>query len=407
MKHHPLTKTTRTQYWSIILLRVVLFVLVWLIASGIILALFPPDDEVEDDYGLAVGIQVHHSEDFDADIQRGYFDVVQDMGLQWIQQTIRWADVEPEPGVYDWRLLDFVLPITREKGLKALVSVSAAPDWALPEGVNPPYDGLPANMEDFAHFLTVMLERYPKMIHAVEVWPYPNLDSDWTTSEVVSPKDFVELLRITNRSIKTIDSDIIVISGALAATGGDAVDPIRAIDDFYYIDQLIKHGLLEHCDCVGAHPIGTNVGPSTRWDSVPEDPEAAFPNTFEYPHHAWSFRSTLETYAQKIATAGGTQQLCVTGFGWASIRDLDGYSTAFAWAKDISPQEQANWLVEALDNMEEWGFVQMAIIYNLNHSLETGLSDIDLDFLYSLITPTGDQRPAVAAIREWTASRRD
>ncbi len=358
------------------------------------------------DTGFHAGIQVQYSITFNSDFQRGWFNDVRGMGLDWFKQQVRWEDIEKEPGVYDWAKLDLTLPLASELGMKALLSVVTAPDWTREPGVNLEEEGPPADPQAFANFLTAMLQRYPGMIHAIEVWNEQNIVREWTTSNGLNAGDYVMLLQTAYTTIKNIDPGIIVISGALSPGGGWSEEGVTtAVDDFVFMDQLIAAGMLNYTDCVGAHHNGYNISPSVTWDAVPDDPTATYRGPFDNPHHSWSFRSTLQTYADKIAVAGGDQKLCVTEFGWATVEDLEGPPRpGFEFAIDNTLEEQAEWTVEALNNMEEWGIVWIATIWNLNYAPQAGFDPGNDNTAYSFLGPNG-QRPVMAAVRAWGMER--
>jgi hypothetical protein len=359
------------------------------------------------DRTFEAGIQVQYSLDFNPDNQRGWMnDVYNNLGLRWYKQQVRWEFIEPERGQYNWAELDLALPIAAEfPGLRVMISVVTAPNWAREPGIDVSRHGPPANPQDFANFVTAILERYPGMVHAVEVWNEQNIDREWTSIGGLSAANYVNLLRTTYQAIKNIDPGIIVISGALSPTG--LSDGIRAWDDFTYMDQLINAGVLNYSDCIGVHHNGYNIGPSVTWDAVPNDPSAQFRGPFDNPHHSWSFRSTLETYARKVANAGGDQPLCVTEFGWAVSQGITGFATqGFEFANDNTPEEQATFTIEALNNMREWGFVWLAFIWNLNYGPQGGWAADNDNVPYSIIGPNWEHRPVYGAIREWQQSYR-
>lgn len=355
------------------------------------------------DTAYDVGIQVQYSLDLNPDTQRIWMNDVERLGLRWMKQQVRWAEVEPQRGQYDWSKLDLALPVAAEYGIRVLISVVAAPDWAREPGVDLTREGPPANIQDFTGFIRAVLERFPGMIHAIEVWNEQNLGREWTSSGGLSAANYVTMLRETYLTVRNIDPGIIIVSGALSPTG--VSDGVTAIDDFDYLDQLIEAGLLNYTDCVGAHHNGYNIGPNVTWDNVPNDPTAVFRGPFDNPHHSWSFRSTLQTYANKIALAGGDQRLCVTEFGWASVEDMDGYPQNFEFALDNTLAEQAEWIVEALQVMDEWDIVWLAFIWNLNYGPQAGWSTESDNPPYSLIGPGFAHRPAFDAIREWSTNR--
>ena len=349
-----------------------------------------------------VGSQVQESPDLNPDNQDGWYNsVANDLGLNWVKQQVRWEIMEPEEGNIDWSILDLVVPSAQKHGLKLMLSVVTTPDWAREAGVNLEQHGPPADPQDYADFVAAILNRYPGQIHAVEVWNEQNIDREWTSNNGVRAEDYVELLRVTHDTIKSIDPGVIVISGALSPTGFFGGCTQEGCDDQPYLEELLDAGLLNYADCVGAHHNGYNISPSVTWDNVPEDPSAEFRGPFENPHPSWSFRSTLQGYATRIARAGGTTKLCVTEFGWASSENLGGTPPGFGFAADNTLEEQADFLIEALNNMQEWDTVWLAFIWNFNYGPQAGYNPENDNVPYSLIGPDFNFRPAYDAIREW------
>jgi polysaccharide biosynthesis protein PslG len=358
------------------------------------------------DVRFDVGIQVQVSPDRNPENQAGWMGLVSDqLHMSWIKQQVRWEDFEREEDQYDWSELDFSLPIAAERHVKVMLSIVTAPDWAREPGIDTSRHGPPADPQDYAEFVTEIVERFPGMVHGIEVWNEMNLDREWTSARGLSAANYVELLRTTYEAVKAIDPGIIIISGALSPTG--LSDGIRAWDDFTYMDQLIAAGMLNYVDCVGAHHNGINVGPSFTWDAVPNDPNARFRGPFDNPHHSWSFRSTLQTYANKIQVAGGDQRLCVTEFGWASVEDMSGFPAGFEFARDNSLEEQKDYIVQAVSLMEEWDTVWLAFLWNLNYGPQAGWATDNDNVPYSLIGPDFNFRPAYDAIGEWMQEYRE
>ena len=347
-----------------------------------------------------VGIQVEQSPDFVYENQDNYYkSVTDDLRLRWIKQQVRWKSMESQPGEIDWSVLDFIMPSAQKFDVKLMLSVLTAPDWAREPGVFLGREGPPADPLAYANFVAEIVKRYPGRVHAIEVWNEQNIDREWTSLQGLSAANYVELLRSTYEVIKAIDPGIIIISGALAPTGIN--DGESAVDDIAYMQQLIDAGVLDWADCIGAHHNGYNIGPDHLYDAIPNDADAIFRGPFENPHPSWSFRSTLEGYANTIRLAGKATKLCVTEFGWASSEDLDGASLGFEFALDNTLAEQAEWISRAMSNMEEWGFVWLAFIWNFNYGPQAGYDVTNDNVPYSLIGPGFKFRPAFDAIRDW------
>lgn len=328
---------------------------------------------------------------------------VKSLGLGWVKQQVKWSNFEGGPGQMDWSGFDAVVDSAEKKGLKVMFSVVDAPLWARPSYTDENLQGGPPDdLTVFADFLGRLVDRYKGRIHAIEVWNEQNLDREWDTAEGVNPERYVEMLRLAYQTIKSRDPNIIVISGALSPAAGPWVDPnnparITVMDDFEYMERMIAAGLLDVCDCVGAHHNGINLPPDIGWDEGYNDPTATFRGPFDNPHHSWSFKSTLWGYHERIQAAGRDTPLCVTEFGWASAEGFEGYPPGFEFALDNTLQEQAEWDVRAFQLMREWGFVRLAFLWNLNYS-QLGWGPEDPNAPYALVDFNGAPRPAFDAI---------
>lgn len=352
------------------------------------------------DNRFEVGIQVQFSLDFNPVNQDGFYRSVRnDLGMEWVKTQVRWRDFEPRPNEYNWAILDLVMPSAERFGIKQALSIVTAPDWAREPGADLSKQGPPANIQDYVDFVLKVIDRYPGQVAAIEVWNEMNIDREWASPNGLNAQNYVALLRATYNAVKAVDPGILIITGALSPTGWD--DGVSAINDFRYTDMLIQAGVLNYADCYGAHANGYNMPPLIRWDEGYNDPTAQFRGPFDNPHHSWSFRSTLEGYANRIRAAGSQMKLCVTEFGWAVAEDLEGYPQGFEFAKDNTLAEQAEWFPQALSFMEESGFTRLAIVWNFNYGPQAGYDPNNDNVPYSLIGPGYTFRPAYDAIGSW------
>ena len=367
---------------------------------------YPTVESAEEVFGYGIAI---HGTGGPLELMDYWMGQVDSLGLGWVKQQVRWGFFEGNPGEMDWSGYDAVVDSANKANLKVMLSVVEAPVWTRTYFDDNPEKAPPDDLAKYAEFLGRLVDRYKGRIHAIEVWNEQNLDREWDTAEGVSAERYVEMLRLSYQAIKSRDPNIIVISGALAPTGANLFDehnPERRLtmDDFEYFDQMIAAGFLNYCDCVGAHHNGYNIGPTVPWDEAPRDSNAAtarFRGPFDNPHHSWSLYSTLTTYANKIQLAGGTQRLCVTEFGWAVAEDLGGYPPGFEFAQDNTLQEQADYLVEAVQWMQESNVVWLAWIWNLNYGAQAGWDPNNDNTPYSILRPDNVPAPAWDAIAQY------
>jgi hypothetical protein len=340
------------------------------------------------------GIQVHGSVGDPADA----VGAVEKLGLGWIKQQIRWGELELSPGDLNWGMVDGIINLAHERGIRVMLSVVTAPTWSRPAmGTT---HGPPDDLNQFTAFLGRLMDRYAGKISAIEVWNEQNLDREWQSADGLSSDRYVDMLRMAYQAVKARDPNVVVISGALAPTGG-WVEPdgrVTAIDDFVFMQQLLDAGLVNYADCVGVHHNGYNIGPDVLAEDAPQDPQGAtamFRGPFDNPHHSWSFRSTLTGYHTMLA---GQKRLCVTEFGWASTEGVGGTPPGFAFADDNTLQEQADWIVQAFQLQREWGITWLAFLWNLDFGPK-GLGPEDNNVPYSILSyPDGGPRPAFDAL---------
>ncbi len=168
------------------------------------------------------------------------------------------------------------------------------------------------------------------------------------------------------------------------------------------MDLLIKAGMLNNADCVGAHHNGYNIGPNVTAADAPRDPKsrtAIFRGPFDNVNHSWSFNSTLSGYASRIKAAGSALKLCITEFGWPSMDGilLNGKKApapnGFGFAADNTLANQADYIDQAIDVMSNWGFVQLAFIWNLNYGAQSGWDPKNDNTPYSILGPNFQPRP--------------
>ena len=324
-------------------------------------------------------------------------DLARQLGVGWVKLPVRWADVEPQPGNLNWEALDAFFAGAAARNQKVLVTVYAAPDWSRAVTAEN-RSGPPDNPIAYATFISQLLQRYRGAIHAVEIWSEMNSDREWYVAGGLNSASYMQLLLPAARAVRSVDPGVLIISGGLNPTGVD--DGILAIDDFRYLRELIGMGMLDFVDCVGVHHKGYNLPPDVPYDARQDDPTARFREPYDNPHHSWSFYSTLRGYYDLIVAAGRDTPLCVTEFGWPAVDDAASATDLPAFVYDNTPEEQAAYIVQAFEMMHDWEFVRLAMVSNLDLTLEqSDRADAALSAAYRIVGPDGQPRPAFIALQ--------
>ena len=346
------------------------------------------------------GVQVHGN----ATVGDPIFtmDTVQNqLNLDWVKMQIQWWLVHPSPTDEQWFFYDGVIDEAANHNLNLMVSVVGSPNWT--RAANN-HTGPPDDFTAYANFLTELINRHPGKIDAIEVWNEQNLDREWQTNSGINPEEYVSFLQVAYEAVKAADPDIIVISGALSPTGPG--DWVRWADDFEYLDRALAAGMLNYADCVGAHHNGYNVPPNVLVEdtnSLPEAQTANFRGPFDNQftdgqvNHLWTFKSTIDGYAQRIEAYDPNMKLCVTEFGWASSEGYDAPPEGFEFALDNTLEEQAEYIVQAFQQMHDSGDVWLAFLFNYDFG-NKGSGPQDDPVPYSIVDINGVPRPAFGAV---------
>jgi hypothetical protein len=245
-----------------------------------------------------------------------------------------------------------------------LFSVVNAPAWAREGGHDGSVGGPPADPNTYGAFVGALAGKYcGTALKVIEIWNEQNLHYEWG-NKPLNPAEYVNLLAAGYAGVKNACPSMWVVSGALTPAGNNAP---YAMDDFTYLEEMMKAGANNYMDGVGVHPSGYNVPPSATWEGACEAIRVSgnsFNGACDSPHHSWSFRSTMEGYRNIMNVYGaGSKSLVPTEFGWAAG---GAYHPSYKYADDNSLDEQAAWTVEAYQMMKSWGFVGPAILWNLN-----------------------------------------
>ena len=341
--------------------------------------------------GMQWGVAVAFSGSQDA--RRVALDRAQELGIGWVKHQLLWSSVEgSRKGEFHWAAMDAIASEVSARGLRLLLSVVAAPDWARPAGDDRSVHGLPSNSQDLADFLAAVTTRYRSKVHAIEVWNEPNLWMEVGGKGRMNAGAYLAALRLAYGVIKQAAPEIIVVSAALSPTGTN--DGRIAVDDRQYLRQLVAGGLVRVSDAIGAHPAGYNLPPDADWRSFTGCRAFVAPCTYRHP--SWSFLATLEDYRAIMAEPGDRDKpIWVTEFGWASSlgKRINGY----AYADDNSAWHAGQYARQAYELAKNRAWVGAMFYWNLNYAVVDGINNERS--LFSLLDADGNLRDAFNALK--------
>jgi hypothetical protein len=297
--------------------------------------------------------------------------MINDLQFTWVKQQVEWKDTEDPKGAYHWEELDRVVNDAQSRNVKVLLSIVKAPEWATGGG-----HGFPRDPRDLGDFMKAMTTHFKGRVAAYEIWNEYNLTGE---SGQINPGRYVELLKEAYKGVKSVDTSVVVLAGALTPTGVD--DPLgkRAegaegvLKDTTYLEDMYRYNdgeVRAYFDAMGTHPYGYNNPPDTKWPDNPNyDP--AFPigknNKPDYynTNNQFYFRRIEDQRAIMEKYGDGIKQMWVTEYGWCSDFREDGYGDC----RFTTREEQGIYTVAAMERARKYyPWMGVMFLWNLNFS---------------------------------------
>ena len=166
------------------------------------------------------------------------------LDVRWLRIGLSWKVVEGQKGTFDWKTTDKAIERLSASGLKLLVLVGGAPDWAGTPSPDAEFT-TPDDPADFAAFLTVAAGRYKGKVQAWELWNEPNVPNYWGGKES-TPEEYLALLAPAAAAVRAADPQVTVV-------GGCPLVQFFQAPDYTYLDGLLEGGVLGHVDAFSAH----------------------------------------------------------------------------------------------------------------------------------------------------------
>jgi O-antigen ligase len=256
------------------------------------------------------------------------------LGFRWVRQPFNWAEIEQNPGAYDWAAWDAIIDAVEAIPELELVAVlQTTPTWARPTDAAAVDTAPPSQLEIFGEFSGAFAARYGNSIDYYQIWDEPNLASGWGD---MPPKaaDYVALLQQGYTAIHAVDSTATVIAAGLAPT--TETGPLN-YSDTLFLTAIYENGGQTYFDAVAGKPYGFTATPNDR-----QTTEA----TLNFSRLIL-LREIMQAYGD------AEKPVWASHFGWNALSE-DWQSEPSIWGS-VSREEQLQYVREAYSRVErEW-----------------------------------------------------
>jgi hypothetical protein len=307
-----------------------------------------------------------------------------DVGAGWARVTIGWHDIEPSKGSYSsyWLAdLDRAVQLSNDAGIKLVLNVIEAPQWA---SGSTDKQAPPRNPQDLAEFMRFIANRYSGTVEAYEIWNEENGSRFWPAGP--SPVAYTEMLKAAYVAIKATDPSATVVFGGMAQA------------DYRFVEAAYAAGAKGYFDVMAVHPY-------TCWE--PEfyywvDANEQWKGWASYTPRAgermtkWAFLAYREVRKSMLA-AGDDKPIWFTELGWSTANGDPETECV------VSEATQAAYLTRAFEMVESDPYVQVVLWYNFRQDY-WNTSPTYFDGGFGLMRADFTPKPAYAAFRSYATS---
>lgn len=178
-----------------------------------------------------------------------------------VRLPVRWYEVEPRRGEFDFAALDAAMAAAAAHGVKVMPQVGGSPSWVTASPERPPLGR--SDLAAWRAFLRKLVDRYgshgelwretPAHGSAVrrwQIWNEPNFPAFWQNPD---PRAYVRLLRASAAAIRGRDPGAVIVAAGLA--------PIeRQPPPWEFLAEMYRQpGARAAFDVVALHPYAASV----------------------------------------------------------------------------------------------------------------------------------------------------
>ncbi|MBK8046986.1 MAG: cellulase family glycosylhydrolase [Anaerolineales bacterium] len=321
-------------------------------------------------------------------------------GYKFLRQEFPWEDIEihgkgdfedrrHEPYRSAWEKYDQIVELAEKYGMELVVRISNPPGWTRAQGEgenNVDTFAPPDSVQDFADFVTAVVERYKGRVRYYQLWNEPNIYPEWG-SVAISPEDYVTLLKAGADAARTADPDALIIAGALASTinlqPGDP-PPGNSLNDLLFLQRMYDAGAAPYFDIMAMQGYGLYSGPTDH---------RMHPRVINFARHQF-----VRDLMVKNGDAG--KPIWIAEMNWNAAPD------------DVDPRygrvtlvQQAEYLPLAYERIQaEWPWIGVANTWYLKRATDLWEANRQPEAYFRLLAPDFTPQPVYDAMKAFTQS---
>ncbi len=186
------------------------------------------------------------------------------LGVTHTRGDLTWNTIQPRPDRWNWKNFDRSVELYQEQGIEPQFLLGYSARWAVDESLRDAEDPTnwmfaPPDLNAWKNFVTEAVKRYADAVTYWEVWNEPDLTNFWKGT----PREYIDLLRVSYRAIHDHDPDAQVMTGGFATLmshGGRKHfhmmrDVLRDASDAFDVVAFHQHGTFDRFADIVDHEL--------------------------------------------------------------------------------------------------------------------------------------------------------
>lgn len=274
--------------------------------------------------------------------------MAREAGIGWARQEFIWAEIEPDPGIYNWTKYDAIVDLLRRNNIQVIARLDRPPAWARTRASATGSSGPPDDFETYGKFVQEFARRYRGKIDYLQIWNEPNLGREWNDAPI-DPAAYTRLLKTAYENAKLGNPNVQILSAPLAITLGESFaensQQYRNMNDLQFLEEMYAAGAKEYFDILSANAFGLG--------SDPDDP----PNPGKL-----NFQRVLLQRAIMEKFDDARKAVWILEYGWNAAPDWIPDSRLL-WGR-VTEQQQAEYTVRGIElAREKWDWAGVVSIW--------------------------------------------
>lgn len=190
--------------------------------------------------------------------------MAREANIGWARQEFIWAEIEPEPGIYNWSKYDEIVTLFEQYNIQVIARLDRPPAWARTGASATGSSGPPDDFEAYGKFVEEFAKHYRDRIDYLQIWNEPNLAREWNDAPI-DPAAYTRLLKTAYQHAKAVNPNARILSAPLAITLGETFSAnstqFRNMNDLQFLEEMYMAGAKEYFDILSANAFGLGSAP--------------------------------------------------------------------------------------------------------------------------------------------------